>query len=52
MTYCIYQKPLRGELSGFLSICQAEGNAAALLITSDMYSKKFTPLSLQEHTRE
>ena len=27
MTYCIYQKkPLRDELNGFLSICQAEAS--------------------------
>ena len=35
-----------------VAIIHKGDNAAALLITSDMYSKKFTPLSLHEHTRE
>ena len=26
MTYCIYKNPLRGKLSDFISICQAEAS--------------------------
>ena len=40
-TYCLYKKEYK-----FMK------KAVALLITSDIYSKKFTQFSLLKHTRE
>lgn len=43
---------LSGSNSRYLLIGVLGGSVAALLITSDIYSKKLTPCSLQEHASE
>ena len=43
---------LSGSNSRYLLIGVLGGSVAALLITSDIYSKKLIPCSLQEHASE